>query len=88
MTATASMEERENIPHHLLSFLESSETEFNCNKFVQEANKVLVDMEERKVQNAIIVGGTNYYTESLIFSKNRTENDTDSNTKVELTEDQ
>lgn len=71
MTATASMEERENIPHHLLSFLDTTETEFNCNKFVSEALQVLKDMQERKVGHVIIVGGTNYYTESMIFSKNR-----------------
>jgi tRNA dimethylallyltransferase len=67
MTATASFQEREGVPHHLLSFLSPTETEFNVNLFVNRANEVLKDLEDRKVQN-IIVGGTNYYTESLIYS--------------------
>ena len=38
MTATASFKEREGVPHHLLSFLSPTETEFNVNLFVNRAN--------------------------------------------------
>ena len=68
MTATASLEEQDGVPHHLLSFLEVTEMNFNVNKFIIEAHRVLQQLKaENKIP--IIVGGTNYYTESLIHSR-------------------
>lgn len=69
MTATATEEEMENIKHHLLSFLPLTTIDYNVNKFSEIAKGVLKELESEK--NIIIVGGTNYYTESLIFLERR-----------------
>ena len=71
MTATASKEEQEGIPHHLLSFLDVSEQEFNVLKFRELANKTVEEVSSKNKQ-PIIVGGTNYYMESLIFNSEDT----------------
>lgn len=66
MTATASSEEQDGVPHHLLSFLDVQETNFNVNKFIEEADKVTESL-FAKNSLPIIVGGTNYYSEALIY---------------------
>ena len=72
MTDTATEEEMENIKHHLLSFLPLTTIDYNVNKFSEIAKGVLKELESEK-KNIIIVGGTNYYTESLIFSREENE---------------
>lgn len=74
MTATASQEEQEGIKHHLLSYLPLNTFDYNVNKFSEKANEILDEL-ANEGKNVIVVGGTNYYTESLIYGKRGTPED-------------
>ncbi|MCJ1400622.1 hypothetical protein MMC11_003829 [Xylographa trunciseda] len=58
--------ERHGIPHHLLGCIGLDEEPWTVNRFVQEARSIVDDVRERG-KLPILVGGTHYYTQSLLF---------------------
>ena len=57
------------IPHHLLGFLEPTNSNYNVQNFRDDALNILNKLwNERKLP--ILVGGTAYYIESVIFDNN------------------
>lgn len=64
-----STEEMEGIPHHLLGFLEPTNSNYNVQNFRNDALNILNKIwSEQKLP--ILVGGTAYYIESVIFDNN------------------
>ena len=66
MTAKPSASEQSKVPHHLLDLCELSQTNFSRVSFVSLALQAISAIHS-KGKTAIIVGGTHYYLESLIF---------------------
>ncbi|XP_047503271.1 tRNA dimethylallyltransferase [Pieris napi] len=65
VTAKATLQERQLVPHHLLDILEPHQN-FTVVDFRNRALKIIDELtKENKVP--IIVGGTNYYIESIIY---------------------
>ncbi len=63
-TAQPSEEEKQGIPHHLIAFLDPSET-YSVAQFTEDAKKCIEDITSRgKVP--VIAGGTGLYTDSLL----------------------
>lgn len=83
-TAKITIEERQAIPHYLIDILEPSE-DFNIVSFKELAN---VSIEEiRKFGRIpIIVGGTGFYIQSVLYDIDFTEHDDDYEYRRELTE--
>ena len=63
-TAKPTLEERENIPHHMLDVAEPYE-DFSVSKYCQMASPIIDDIMARG-KTAIVVGGTGLYMDSLI----------------------
>ncbi|KXL43493.1 hypothetical protein M433DRAFT_26642 [Acidomyces richmondensis BFW] len=59
-------EEQQGIPHHLLGCIGLEEQTWVVGKFVQRALTVIEDIRNRG-KLPILVGGTHYYTQSLLF---------------------
>ncbi|CAB4443671.1 unnamed protein product [Rhizophagus irregularis] len=59
------LNERENIPHHLIDFLEPHQ-EYRVTDFTKDALQIIDDIHNRH-KIPIIVGGTNYYIQSLLW---------------------
>ncbi|KAI9284032.1 IPP transferase-domain-containing protein [Umbelopsis sp. AD052] len=57
--------ERENVPHHLMDFLEP-EDEYLVTQFVKDASDKIEEISDRK-SLPVLVGGTNYYVQSLLW---------------------
>lgn len=67
MTANVTEEEKKAVPHHMIGFLPLECQSYNVLQFRKEAlEKVQAILTRGKTP--IIVGGSNYYLESLIFS--------------------
>lgn len=65
-TNKISAEERRNVPHHLLGCIKLNEAPWTVTKFRQNATQVAEQIRSRgKVP--IVVGGTHYYAQSLLF---------------------
>ncbi|VDN54828.1 unnamed protein product [Dracunculus medinensis] len=58
--------EMEGIPHHLMDFLDPTEKDFNVHNFRDLAIGAINDVHKRG-KLPIVVGGTSYYTESIIY---------------------
>ncbi|XP_050351983.1 tRNA dimethylallyltransferase [Nymphalis io] len=65
VTAKASHQERELVPHHLLDILEPHQM-FTVVDFRNRALKIIDNLTEQG-KIPIIVGGTNYYIESIVY---------------------
>ncbi|PVH20616.1 tRNA dimethylallyltransferase [Candidozyma haemuli] len=79
------IEEREGIPHHVMDHVNWGE-EYFIHRFSSEANAAIQDIHSRG-KTPIIIGGTFYYLQSLLF-KNKTAGEKDTTTKLrELTEE-
>lgn len=63
-TAKPSLEEMQNIPHHLMSFIEPDEL-YSVARFVEDATTAALDISGRH-KLPLIVGGTGLYIDSLI----------------------
>ena len=73
--------ERRGIPHHVMDHVDWKE-EYYIHRFTKEANTAIDDIHSRgKVP--IIIGGTHYYLQSLLF-----DNKTITAEKSDLTEEQ
>lgn len=74
-TAKIREEEKENIPHHLIDVLDPSD-DFNVVMFCEYAKKAIEDILSKK-HIPIIVGGTGFYIQALLYDIDFTENDSD-----------
>lgn len=68
MTAKATLNEREKVKHRMIDVEDLFDDKYNLNYFKNEAEK---EIDNVFVENKIpvIVGGTNYYVDSLLFNK-------------------
>uniref|UniRef100_A0A915Q1S8 U1-type domain-containing protein n=1 Tax=Setaria digitata TaxID=48799 RepID=A0A915Q1S8_9BILA len=68
-TNKLSLEEMNGVVHHMMSFVEPSTSTYNVHHFT---NKVLSLLEDLWVAGKlpVIVGGTGYYTEGILFKEN------------------
>lgn len=68
MTAKPSAEEKMRAPHHLYDVVDLDTKDFNVNKYLDLAIPAIEDIYLRE-KLPIVVGGTNYYIEGLLFEK-------------------
>ncbi len=67
MTAKIPLEERQGIRHHMMDCMELlAGEEYNRNRYFWEAMGCLEGVRSRG-KNAVVVGGTNYYVETLLY---------------------
>ena len=81
-SAKVTPEEMDGVPHHLIDVLEPEE-EFNVVVFQKLAKEALTGIYERG-HIPIIVGGTGYYIQALLYDIDFTENDGDTAIRREL----
>uniref|UniRef100_A0A0N4X400 tRNA dimethylallyltransferase n=1 Tax=Haemonchus placei TaxID=6290 RepID=A0A0N4X400_HAEPC len=62
-------EEAAGIPHHLMSFVDAATARYNIHQFRAEGLKVIEEIKSRG-RIPVVVGGTAYYVESLLFEEN------------------
>ena len=60
------VEERKSIPHHLLGCVKLDEEPWSVGRFKDQATKVIEEIRSRG-KIPILVGGSHYYTQSLLF---------------------
>lgn len=73
-TNKISLEERKSIPHHLLDCVRLDDEPWTVSQFRYHANTVIDDIRS-KGRLPILVGGTHYYTQSLIFKESLLEDE-------------
>lgn len=78
ITNKITVEEQEEIPHHLLGCIGLHEQTWVVGTFVQKALKVIEEIHARG-KLPILVGGTHYYTQSLLFRDRLAERDEEQN---------
>ncbi|KAF2209174.1 hypothetical protein CERZMDRAFT_47698 [Cercospora zeae-maydis SCOH1-5] len=76
ITNKITAEEQQGIPHHLLGCIGLHEQTWVVGTFVQHALKVIEEIRSRG-RLPILVGGTHYYTQSLLFHDRLAEGDKD-----------
>lgn len=81
-SAKVTLEEMDGVPHHLIDVLEPEE-EFNVVVFQKLAKEALTGIYERG-HIPIIVGGTGFYIQALLYDIDFTENDGDTAIRREL----
>ena len=81
-TAKILPEEMQGVPHHLIDVLEPSE-EFNVVLFARLAKEAIKKCYE-KGKIPILVGGTGFYIQAVLYDINFTENDDDKTYREEL----
>ncbi|MDD3173681.1 MAG: tRNA (adenosine(37)-N6)-dimethylallyltransferase MiaA [Herbinix sp.] len=81
-TAKISHKEMDGIPHYLIDELEPDE-EFNVVKFQQLSKKYIQKIYEKN-KIPILVGGTGFYIQAVLYDINFTENDSDITYRMEL----
>ena len=72
MTAKATKEEQEKVAHHMIDVLSLFDVKYTVVTYMKAAAEEVLKV-EKKGKNAIIVGGTNYYVDSLMFKKENKE---------------
>ena len=77
------VEERKSIPHHLLGCIKLDEQPWSVGRFKDQAIKIIEEIRSRD-KLPILVGGTHYYTQSLLF-KDSTVGDEEEETGDTLT---
>ncbi|KZF21283.1 tRNA isopentenyltransferase [Xylona heveae TC161] len=82
ITNKATTEERRGVPHHLLGCIGLHETTWSVGDFTKKALSVIQDIRSRG-RLPILVGGTHYYTQSLLFQDALTGQE-DESTGVEI----
>ena len=68
MTAKPTPEEKAQATHHLYDCVDMYTQNFNVNKYRDMAVEVISNIHSRK-KMPIVVGGTNYYIESLVYER-------------------
>ncbi|MBE5966479.1 MAG: tRNA (adenosine(37)-N6)-dimethylallyltransferase MiaA [Lachnospiraceae bacterium] len=81
-TAKITPEEMQGIPHYLIDAFAPNE-EFNVVKFQQYAKKYIKDIQSRG-KIPILVGGTGFYIQAVLYDIDFTENDIDPSYRQEL----
>lgn len=81
-TAKIRPEEMQGVPHHLIDILEPSE-DFNVVVFANRAKKLVKEINERG-HVPIVVGGTGFYIQALLYDIDFTDNDDDMTYREEL----
>jgi tRNA dimethylallyltransferase len=66
ITNKITKEEQQGIPHHLLGFIALDEEPWVVGTFKKKASKIIQEIRSRG-RLPIVVGGTHYYTQSLLF---------------------
>ncbi|EFP11884.1 CRE-GRO-1 protein [Caenorhabditis remanei] len=80
-------EESEGVPHHMMSFLNPSDSAtYNVHQF-KEATLDLIQKIRARSRIPIIVGGTTYYAESVLYENNLIETTSKSRTSSESSSD-
>lgn len=82
-TAKIRKEEMQGVTHHMIDILEPSD-EFNVVFFAETAKKLVREINERG-HVPIVVGGTGFYIQALLYDIDFTENDDDMSYRNELT---
>lgn len=80
------IEERENITHHLLGHC-SWNDEYSVQQFEKEALKIIEDILSRG-KLPILVGGTHYYNQAIMFKNATLTSDTNTQSEMNLTKEQ
>ncbi|KAG4417850.1 hypothetical protein IFR04_008987 [Cadophora malorum] len=68
ITNKMTREEQQGIPHHLLGFIALDEEPWRVGLFKQKAGQIIKEIRSRG-RLPILVGGTHYYTQSLLFDE-------------------
>ena len=76
ITNKITVEERQGIPHHLLGCIDFGEPTWVVGTFVKRALRVIEEIRSRG-KLPILVGGTHYYTQSLLFRDRLAETEED-----------
>lgn len=84
-SAKPSKEEMGGVPHHLIDFADIDDTSFNVSVFRELALKKIGEIQSRG-KNALIVGGTGLYVNSLIFPLDFSKAEPDFERRAELEE--
>lgn len=66
ITNKITVEEQDGIPHHLLGFIPLDAETWTVGTFKKQASKIIQEIRSRG-RLPIVVGGTHYYTQSLLF---------------------
>ena len=81
-TAKIRQEEMEGVPHHLIDILEP-DVAFNVAMFKELAKKAADEIYERG-HKPIVVGGTGFYIQALLYDIDFSEEDSDQHIRSEL----
>ena len=81
-SAKVTPEEMDGVTHHLIDVLEPSE-EFNVTRFQSMAKQAMKEIADRG-HIPIVVGGTGFYIQSLVYDIDFTENEGDDSIRKEL----
>lgn len=81
-TAKITPEEMQGVPHHMIDIMEPSE-DFNVVVFAEKAKKLVKEINERG-HIPIVVGGTGFYIQALLYDIDFTENNDDMSYRREL----
>lgn len=76
ITNKITLEERKGVPHHLLGCIDFGEPTWVVGTFVKRALRVIEEIRSRG-KLPILVGGTHYYTQSLLFRDRLAETEED-----------
>jgi tRNA dimethylallyltransferase len=68
MTAKVNEQEKMKIKHHLIDFLELNQTEYNVQNYQKDCLTQLLKLKENQ-KSVLIVGGSNYYVDSILFER-------------------
>ncbi|OJD34202.1 trna isopentenyltransferase [Diplodia corticola] len=82
ITNKITQEEMQSVPHHLLGTITLSEDTWTVTEFVKRALRVVDDIHSRG-KLPIIVGGTHYYIQSLLFKDSLADQQTEEEPKPE-----
>lgn len=68
MTAKATKDEQTQIKHHMIDIIDLTDRNYNINSYEKDA-KAQIEEIFKSHRTPVIVGGTNYYVERLLFHK-------------------
>lgn len=76
ITNKISVEEREGVPHHLIDFVDLEEETWRISRFRNECLRLIQDIHSRG-KIPILVGGTSYYVQGVLFHDGLVDNGTE-----------
>ncbi|RKP27883.1 IPP transferase-domain-containing protein [Syncephalis pseudoplumigaleata] len=68
LTNKMSPEEQQQVPHHLMSFVDPKSAEYRVGQFEQDAHRTIASIQAQQ-QVPVLVGGTHYYLQSLLWDQ-------------------